>query len=488
MSKQLHLDMDELDKERTLWEAALDAARDHLGSEAVESWLGDARAELRQAGVFRVTVGNGTAREWIVRKYSSALRGILRDLDPGLTSLEVTVRQEVESRPAPTRKSLPEAASSRAASHRFPSLPIGEKYTFDSFVVGGSNRFAHAAATAVAARPGQEYNPLFIYGGVGLGKTHLLQAIGHARRKEKPGARIAYVSGETFTTHFVNSIREHREEEFRRHYRSVDVWLVDDIQFVADKTGTREEFFHTFNELFLTTRQIVLCADRPPRDLHLMEDRLRSRLECGLMVEVAPPELETRVAILERRALSEGVTVPAEVLFQLANAVPANIRVLEAALIRTIALASLTRAPFSPELAHRALSAFVAERTRETLGPDLVVAAVAREFEVEVDAILGPGRSRSISRARQVAMYLVRELCRVSLVDIGRHFGGKTHSTVVYSCGRLEEALAADVGLGHRIEQLRRQLCSGAVSVQMPAGKRCSATPGLPAVSEQPRR
>jgi chromosomal replication initiator protein len=256
----------------------------------------------------------------------------------------------------------------------------------------------------------------------------------------------------------VTSLRERREEDFRRTYRGVDIWLVDDIQFIADKTSTKEEFFHTFNELYLTNRQIVLASDRPPRELRLMEDRLRTRLESGLMVEIAAPELETRVAILEKRAAMEGAEIPPEVLYQIARAVSTNIRVLEAALIRMLALASLYRSSITQELATRALAAFVQEGRMATINWIAVRQAVCDQFKVSEDDLISPRRDRQTCLARQVAMYLMRELSRKSLAEIGELFGGKAHSTVLYACGKLEKEMKQDASLEAAIRGLRTQI------------------------------
>lgn len=462
MMDQLRLDVDGSSNLQDLWDEALQFAERSIGKEAVESWLRDSTPLGMAEGRLQVGVPNGTARTWIEKKYSGALGQILTDIQGAETRLEVVVRKDDPARPAAAKKPAsprpPAAAARPPLPALFAPLPLNEKYTFGNFVTGQSNRFAEAAAKAVAESPGKGFNPLFIYGGVGLGKTHLLQAIGHALLEREPRARVAYVSGETFTSHFITSLREHREEEFRRAYRGIDIWLVDDIQFIADKTSTKEEFFHTFNELYLTNRQIVLAADRPPRELRLMEDRLRTRLESGLMVEIGEPDLEMRVAILQKRAEQEGVEIPQEVLFHIAYAVTSNIRVLEAALIRMVALASLTRCGVSAELATRALTAFVQEGRVASVGLSAIRAAVCDHFKVSEQDLVSPRRDRPIVLARQVAMYLMRELSRKSLVEIGQMFGGKTHSTVLYACEKLEKAMKTDTDLAGIVRGLRLRL------------------------------
>jgi chromosomal replication initiator protein len=462
--EQLRLEIEDAGDLRSLWDEVLARTERRLGREAVESWLRDSQPVQLGDGVLKIAVPNATSRTWIEKKYAGAIGEAVCAVYGEPVRLEL-VLQSSTPRPPKAAKSKPEPPAVPArppVSALFAPIPLNEKYTFENFVVGQSNRFAHAAAAAVAEAPGREYNPLFIYGGVGLGKTHLLQAVGHALLAQNPRMRIAYVSGETFTSHFVTSLREHREEDFRRAYRGVDIWLVDDIQFIADKTSTKEEFFHTFNELYLTNRQIVLASDRPPRELRLMEDRLRTRLESGLMVEIGAPELETRLAILQKRAAMEGVEVEADVLYQIARSVTSNIRVLEAALIRMLALASLNRSAVTHDLASRALAAFVQEGRMATINWVAVRQAVCEHFKVSEEDLVSARRDRQICLARQVAMYLMRELSRKSLSEIGQLFGGKTHSTVLYSCDKLEREMKADAALEASIRGLRAQIAGPA--------------------------
>ncbi len=468
MPDQLRLDIEMQGELETLWASVLDHVEAELGQEAIASWLQDAVPVALEGGTFVLGVPNSTARAWVEKKYARRLAAALSDLQGEPLRLEVVVhratkraaRSTTSPTPAPPASVSAAPPPRPAVSAAFAPIPLNEKYTFENFVVGQSNRFAHAAAAAVADQPGKEYNPLFLYGGVGLGKTHLLQAIGHELLVRNPHARVAYVSGETFTSHFITSLRDRKAEEFRRAYRSVDIWLVDDIQFIADKSSTKEEFFHTFNELYLTNRQVVLASDRAPRELRLMEDRLRTRLEAGLMVEILPPELEMRVAILQRRAAQEGADVPPDVLYQIACTVTDSTRVLEAALIRMLALASLTRSSVTPELAARALGAFVQESRVAGISLLSIQRAVCEYFKISEQEVIGPRRDRQTALARQVAMYLMRELTRKSLVEIGELFGGKTHSTVIYSCGKLEKELKTDAGLAASVKELRAKIAA----------------------------
>jgi chromosomal replication initiator protein len=457
--EQLCLEIDDAARLRAVWEQALQVAEPQLGREAVESWLKDAAPLQLEGGRLVLGVPNATARAWIDKKYGRVLCESLSEVTGRDVSLEVNVRKAPPAaKPARTRAAEPPAAARAPVPPIFAPLPLNEKYRFDNFVVGQSNRFAQAAAESVAQSPGQGFNPLFIYGGVGLGKTHLLHAIGHALVARNPRSRIAYVSGETFTSHFITSLRERREEEFRRAYRSIDIWLVDDIQFIADKSSTKEEFFHTFNELYLTNRQIVLAADRPPRELRLMEERLRTRLESGLMAEIAPPELETRLAILEKRAEMEGADVPQDVLYHIAQAVTDNVRVLEAALIRMLALSSLNRCGITAELASRALGPFVNEAKLACTSLVMILRAVCEQFKIPEEEVTSARRDRRISLARQVAMYLMRDMSQKSLAEIGQVFGGKTHSTVLYACTKLENDMKADQALAATVRGLRSRL------------------------------
>jgi len=343
-----------------------------------------------------------------------------------------------------------------------PSLPLNERYTLDNFLVGPrSNRMAYAGAVNVAEKPGNSYNPLFLYGGPGLGKTHLLQGIAHSIRKARPQTRIAYVSGEFFTQHYVTSLRERTTEMFRRQYREVDVWLVDDIQFVAGKEHTKEEFFHTFTALYQSGKQIVIASDRSPRELNTMDERLRSRFQSGLIADINPPEVETRIAFLQECRKREKAEVSDEVLNYIADAIQSNMRTLEGALTRLMAYSSIMNAPMSAELAHNVLSEYFIEkpiRYRRVKIED-VVALVAERFGTTPEAIRGPGRKQDISLARQVAIHLCRELMPESnMVLIGAAFGGRDHATIVYACQRLKALMEVDTELKMMVAQMMKEL------------------------------
>ena len=338
--------------------------------------------------------------------------------------------------PANTRGAAPAPRTAEEGSR------LNPKYTFETFVPGQSNRFAHAAARAVAEAPAKAYNPLFIYGESGLGKTHLLHAIGHYTRILFAGTKVRYVSSEEFTNEFINSIRDDRAKEFQRRYRDVDVLLVDDIQFLSGKEQTLEEFFHTFNTLHNANKQIVLTSDTPPKDMREIEDRMRSRFEWGLTTDITPPDLETRLAILRKKSAQERLSAPPEVLDFIASRISTNIRELEGALIRVTAFANLNRAPVDLGLAEIVLKDVVSDGTTPDISADLIMGAAAIYFGVSRDDLTGASRSRELVYARQVAMHLCRELTDLSLPKIGHHFGGRDHTTVMHADRKVRELMA----------------------------------------------
>ena len=319
---------------------------------------------------------------------------------------------------------------------------LNPKYVFESFVTGSSNRFAHAAAVAVAESPAKAYNPLFVYGDSGLGKTHLLHAIGHYTSALFRGMRVRYVSSEEFTNDFINAIRDGRAEGFRSRYRAVDVLLVDDIQFLENKEQTQEEFFHTFNTLHNASKQIVISSDRPPKQLVTLEDRLRNRFEWGLLTDVQPPELETRIAILRKKAAVDGSNIPPEVLEFIANKVSANIRELEGALIRVTAFASLNRAPIDLALTEIVLKDMLADQAGPEVSLATIMTQTAQYFGLTIEDLCGSSRSRVLVTARQIAMYLSRELTDMSLPKIGQQFGGRDHTTVMHAERKIRDLMA----------------------------------------------
>lgn len=335
---------------------------------------------------------------------------------------------------------------------------LNPKYTFSRFIVGSSNRLAHAACSAVAEHPAQAYNPLFLYGGVGLGKTHLLHAIGNYVLDRDPEINVLYVSSEKFTNDLINSIRRQQTEEFRIRYRNIDILLIDDIQFIAGKDATQEEFFHTFNTLHSAAKQIVISSDRPPKAILTLEERLRSRFEWGLIVDVQPPDLETRTAILRAKGEQMNITFPSEVIDFLAHKVQSNIRELEGSLNRVAAYAELNLLPISVDVAAAALAELLDHTRRKHITPEMIIQAVAEFYGVDTRVLHGRGRSRNIVVPRQVAMYLIREETECSLVDIGNLLGGRDHTTVMHGCEKIAEEINADSRLRNEILAIREKL------------------------------
>jgi len=341
-----------------------------------------------------------------------------------------------------------------------PSLEtrLNPKYTFETFVIGSSNRFPHAAAVAVAEAPGKAYNPLMIYGESGLGKTHLLHAIGHYVRSLYSGHKVRYVSSEEFTNEFINAIRDDRQDRFKRRYRDVDVLLIDDIQFLEGKTQTQEEFFHTFNTLHNADKQIVLTSDRPPKRLEALEDRLRNRFEWGLITDVQPPDLETRIAILRKKAAMDRLTAPPDVLEFIASKIQTNIRELEGALIRVTAFANLNRQEVDMTLAEIVLKDLIPEGGEPEITAGLIIAQTAAYFGLSIEELTGPSRGRHLVMARQIAMYLCRELTPLSLPKIGAEFGNRDHTTVMYADRKINTLLAERRAVFNQVSELTNRI------------------------------
>jgi chromosomal replication initiator protein len=378
--------------------------------------------------------------------------------------VRVAVTVEPEAEPVPEVEPPPEpmpAVASRSSMRSEPAR-LNPKYQFDTFVIGSSNRFAHAAAVAVAEAPAKAYNPLFIYGESGLGKTHLLHAIGHYTQHLFNGHRVRYVSSEEFTNDFINSIRDGRGEGFRKRYREIDVLLVDDIQFLENKEQTQEEFFHTFNTLHNANKQIVISSDRPPKQLVTLEDRLRNRFEWGLITDVQPPELETRIAILRKKAAQERLDAPPEVLEFIAGKIASNIRELEGALIRVTAFASLNRQNVDLALAEVVLKDLIADAAGPEITAATIMAQTAAYFGITIDDLCGSSRSRVLVTARQIAMYLCRELTELSLPKIGQQFGGRDHTTVMHADRKIRSLMAERRSVYNQVSELTNRIKSQA--------------------------
>lgn len=336
---------------------------------------------------------------------------------------------------------------------------LNPKYTFETFVVGATNRFAHAASLAVAEAPAKSYNPLFIYGGVGLGKTHLMHAIGHYVQEHHPTKKVIYLSSEKFTNEFINAIMDNKADSFRNKYRNVDILLVDDIQFLAGKEQTQEEFFHTFNTLHEENKQIIISSDRPPKEIPTLEDRLRSRFEWGLITDISPPDLETRIAILTKKAKAEGLTdITNDVMLYIANQIDTNIRELEGALVRVVAYSSLINQDIDIELATEALKDIIPNNQPKKITVKLIQELVGKKYDLTLDDFQSKKRTKAIAYPRQIAMYLTRELTDLSLPKIGQEFGGRDHTTVIHAHNKISELLEKDNQLKGEISELKNDI------------------------------
>ena len=436
-----------------VWSAALGELQLQMTQATFDTWLRDSRFLKFDDGAFVVGVKSGYAKDWLENRLLPTIKRTLARLTGRAADVRFVV-WDGQPRQQDQAPLLNPPEPTPAAAPALPPANLNPRYAFDRFVVGLGNRLAHAASMAVAESPGDAYNPLFLYGGVGLGKTHLLHAIGHTCHAQ--GLRVLYVSSEEFTNDFIESIRSHTTDTFREKYRTTDVLLVDDVQFIAGKESTQEEFFHTFNALHGTGKQVVMSSDRPPKAMLTLEERLCSRFEWGLIADIQPPDLETRTAILQEKAAACGLSVPGEILALIAARVHSNIRELEGALNRVVALSRLTGQPLTAEVAETALGEHQPRRSRLT--ENQILEAVAAHFGVEVAAFEGKSRSQAIARPRQVAMYLLREETGASLPQIGALLGGRDHTTVLYGCERIAGLIEEDADLRREVVSLRQRL------------------------------
>lgn len=433
------------------WRAAQGQLQLEMPKAAYDTWVRDANYFSYEDGMFVISVQNAYARDWLESRLSSTVIRILT----GMMNRTVTVRFIVwQDREMGEGNGL-ELNQDEADKNLSPiNQTLNARYTFENFVVGASNRLAHAASLAVAENPAQAYNPLFLYGGVGLGKTHLLHAIGNLSASRGQG--ILYVSSEEFTNDLINAIRAHKTQGFREKYRHIDVLLIDDIQFIAGKESTQEEFFHTFNTLHGQDKQIIISSDRPPKALNTLEERLRSRFEWGLTADLQPPDFETRMAILRSKAERAGRNVPGEIIEVIARRVQSNIRELEGALTRVVAFVDLSGLPLTPKLVETALADLLPRRSK--VDPDEVVKSVADAFGVKLERMLSRERSREVALPRQIAMYLLREESNISLPSIGETLGGRDHTTIMYGCDKIADLLERDNRLRRQVIEIRENL------------------------------
>jgi chromosomal replication initiator protein len=434
-----------------LWQAALGQLQMEMPRATFDTWVRDAELLAHEDGAYIIGVQNAYARDWLEDRMLATVKRVLT----GLAGRTVEVRFVVwqgESSDEPAAPALPAPAAPSPL--RTSSVPLNPRYSFENFVVGPSNRLAHAASMAVAENPARAYNPLFLYGGVGLGKTHLLNAVGITTAAQ--GLQVLYVSSEDFTNDLINAIRTHTTEAFRERYRRIDVLLIDDIQFIAGKESTQEEFFHTFNALHGQDKQLVISSDRPPKALVTLEERLRSRFEWGLTADIQPPDLETRLAILRSKAERAGRVVDDLHLELVARRVQSNIRELEGALTRVLAYSDLSNQPLSTDLIEIALADLLPRPG--ALTADRIIAAVAEYFDLPEADLLGRGRSRDVALPRQIAMYLMREETRASLPQIGESLGGRDHTTIMYGCDKIIAQLETDDGMRRKVAAIREAL------------------------------
>jgi chromosomal replication initiator protein len=448
---------------QSLWEDALSYLSDRVPKQVFETWFIPLDFQGVDKSCVKIGVPNKFFGEWLINHYEALIGEALKKVSGDGTlafsfvprARRVTGEDDSASKTGSVTPPAPIAATRSRK-----GIQLNPKYTFDTFVVGGSNQFAHAACRAVADRPAQAYNPLFIYGGVGLGKTHLLNAIGN-QIAVKTDLRIAYVTTEQFTNEVINSIRYDKMIDLRKRYRTIDMLLIDDIQFLAGKERTQEEFFHTFNALYEARKQIVLSSDRFPKEMPDVDERLRSRFEWGLIADIQPPDVETRIAILRKKSEDEGVKIPDDVIHFIATTMKNNIRELEGSLTRLGAFSSLTGQPIAIDMAKNVLRDMIGEK-KKIIAMDDIEETVATKFHVKVSELKSRRRSKTVVVPRQVAMYLCRELTSASYPEIGRHFGGKDHTTIMHACRQIAKAREIDAQLDAIIEGLKDQITKGA--------------------------
>jgi len=426
-----------------LWNKILETIKKELSPQAYNSWFGKTKVVKFGENELIISAPGDFCKDWLEKHYTGFIKDIFKrtlGLDDNLKIEFITAEQKffAPSRPAPKKKTKKEDTFFKNT-----SLLLNPKYTFDDFVVGNSNRFAHAACLAVAQSPAKSYNPLFVYGEVGLGKTHLIQAIGSYIMQQNSKIKVLYISSEKFTNEMINSIRDDRTVAFRDKYRSVDVLLIDDIQFLAGKERTQEEFFHTFNTLYESNKQIVITSDRPPKDITTLEERLISRFEWGLTTDIKPPDYETRIAILRKKAQAENLSVPDEVINFIAEKIPSNIRQLEGALTKLVAFSTFTKKELSVSLAQNILKDIIPlENKKISIGQ--IQKAVTDYYTIKINFLLSKKRTKDVVLARQVAIYLSRELTDISLTSIGEAFGRRDHTTIIHSYNKIKDKIEKD--------------------------------------------
>jgi len=444
-----------------IWEKAQDSIKETIGESSYETWFSQLRASEKDPATILLETPDEFFRNWIVEHYLKTIEEKLATASNQSIAVEFSINTIPHTEAPPTR--LPAATISinrtnfSSSDEKRDDININPRFSFDNFVIGPSNRFAYAAAMAVAESPAKAYNPLFIYGQVGLGKTHLMQAITQQIRKTAPSLAICYISSEKFTNELIDAIRHRSTPQFRQKYRNIDVLLIDDIHFIAGKESTQEEFFHTFNALHNNRKQIIISSDRPPKEISNLEERLSSRFAWGLITDIQPPNYETRVAILKKKIEREPVEVPDNVIFFIAEQIKTNIRELEGALIRVVAYSLLEEKAIGLEMAKVILKDMVKE-TIKIISVEMIQKEVADYYNISVTELKAKKRNKNILQPRQIAMYLSRQLTKLSLPEIGQAFGGKDHTTVLHSCKKIEQDVSDDRDLKSVIEKLTAHL------------------------------
>ncbi|GIO11955.1 chromosomal replication initiator protein DnaA [Cohnella xylanilytica] len=441
-----------------IWQQVLSVIQTKLSKPSYDTWFKATKASFLNEDTVVVTAPTTFAAEWLETRYTKLVSTALSDYLGRTVDVKFAIE---EARPAePPAPMPPIPAAQPVQPEESISHMLNPKYTFDTFVIGAGNRFAHAASLAVAEAPAKAYNPLFLYGGVGLGKTHLMHAIGHYILEHNPNTKVLYISSEKFTNEFINAIRDNRGESFRNKYRNIDVLLIDDIQFLAGKDGTQEEFFHTFNALHEEHKQIIISSDRTPKEIPTLEERLRSRFEWGLITDIQPPDLETRIAILRKKAKAENLDIPNEAMVYIANMIDSNIRELEGALIRIVAYSSLTNQDVSSHLAAEALKDILPTGRNRLITIQDIQQRVGEFYGLKLEDFKARKRTKAVAFPRQIAMYLSREMTDYSLPKIGEAFGGRDHTTVIHAHEKISQQLKQDQELYKIIQNLTEKIKS----------------------------
>jgi len=441
---------------KNLWGKTLDIIKSELSEVSFNTWIKSCEPLSISSDTLKISVPNSFTQDILDKRYKDLVANSIKAVCSKLYTIEFIIMSEGYDKEE-SKNNNSQSSKSIIVNDEMSST-LNPKYTFNSFVIGNSNRFAHAASLAVAESPAKAYNPLFIYGGVGLGKTHLMHAIGHYILDGNPNAKVVYVSSEKFTNELINAIKDDKNEEFRNKYRNVDILLIDDIQFIAGKERTQEEFFHTFNALHDANKQIILSSDRPPKEIPTLEDRLRSRFEWGLIADIQVPDFETRMAILKKKADVENLNVANEVMGYIATKIKSNIRELEGALIRIIAYSSLTNREVTVDLATEALKDIISKKQGKHVTIDSIQDVVSSYFNLRVEDLKSQRRTRNVAYPRQIAMYLSRKLTDMSLPKIGEEFGGRDHTTVIHAYEKISENLKTDDSLQHTINDITKKL------------------------------